>query len=256
MSRPMSSCTRIALALTFAISVPAHSEWNEPFEIRLPEPLRSLKLAAGVDVQRWADEHGLALTRTLPLGRRGNVLEFEASDETWQALEPTVCGDARVTQCGLPACQKIQLEGTVGAEDATSVRGRLVKNPPELVPVPDEADLAAGSCRGAPLVPLTPPGAEVGGDVVIDLDLRNKNSGKTGVPIDAKPASLDAADIEPAVQPATQDAPPEHVVKNKGFEFDVTGSFAAVDVLNLHLDQLPTDTTEWSLMVGAGCNQV
>ncbi|MDH3643434.1 MAG: hypothetical protein OES38_15125, partial [Gammaproteobacteria bacterium] len=159
------------------VTANAKDQWQEPFDISLPERARTILLKRGADPVAVAKQMGLGEFRVLSRGRQGSMVETRLDDQAWQQLENTACQDPLIEGCETTGCQAIQLqpqlegEATPGSDQgADAVQARLVRNPPELVPVPDEADLEAGTCSGPPLIPPLAGPAGVGpGEIMLDL---------------------------------------------------------------------------------------
>lgn len=311
----------------------AKDQWQEPFNISLPERARTILLKPGADPAAVAEQMGLGEFRVLPRGRQGSMVETRLDDQAWQQLENTACIDPLIEGCETTGCQAIQLqpqlqgEATPGSDQgAGAVQARLVRNPPELVPVPDEADLEAGTCSGPPLIPpLAGPAGAGPGEIMLDLRGLPGNGGSGGVsPSGGTGAPAPATSIPgPATEPGTvalpraetsatdaggaasgsgpggQPGPGDSVVADaeatdvpgsaddtgatdtagstepagtiegvepgqatasavarRSFEFVLNSRFNPLGGVQLGTDELPDDTSDWSLVVGAGCSEV
>jgi len=222
-------------ALVCLLGVDSHADpkadWLEPFNITLPELARTILLKRGADPLSLARELGLDNYRVLSRGRQGSILETHLNEDEWQRLQQSACDGASfgdwVEACETASCQAVQLQGDAipgSSSGAQEVQARLVRNPPELLPLPDEADPEAGTCSGPPLIPpLAGPGAPRPGDLVLDLRV-------TG------PEGANAV--------------------RRSFEFVLNSRFNPVGGVQLGTDELPADTSEWSLVVAARCAEV
>lgn len=217
--------------------------WQQPFELRLPDPVRTLTLDSNTDARDWILKNRLDQARVVPFGRRGAIVEVAMDDAAWESAQADLCAQPEVSSCEATACQAIQFDGVVSpGEGRTSeqVQARLVKNPPERVPLPDEVsgdDEAggSGSCKGPPLIPpLDSAGTGVGGNVSVDLSLIDAIDG--GVSGNSARRSGTAA--------------------RRAFEFPLLSGSGAQGVANFATDQLPEDTSDWTLVAGAGCSEV
>jgi hypothetical protein len=248
-----------AFALVCLSCVESHAdpraEWLEPFNITLPEVARTILLRHGADAQSLAKDLGLQNYTLLSRGSQGSILETRMNADDWQRVQQSACKDASfgdwVEGCETTSCQAVQLQGDAtpaGVQDAQQVQARLVRNPPELVDVPDDADLEAGTCSGMPLIPplagpgAAGPGVAIPGDLVVDL--RALGGSRDGSAADGqRPRS------EPASAVATD-------VVRRSFEFVLDSRFNPNGGMRFGTDELPADTSEWSLVVAAGCSEV
>ncbi|MGE0621593.1 MAG: S8 family serine peptidase [Pseudomonadales bacterium] len=243
--------------------------WRQPFAIELPAPTRTIALRPRTDVTAFAAANGLDGARAVPMGRRGTLLEVSMDDATWEARQGELCSGPDVAGCDTAVCQGIQLAGSASPPDGygpEAVQARLVRNPPESVNVPDEPTGEAGSCQGPPLLPPLDEAAAAGTgqNLTIDLTLLDRavdaegdaatdrapdvaGEAGTAAPADGDPA---AADVAAAGGPAA--AQP----RKRAFEFNVTSGFNPLGGVDLGTDTLPADTSDWTLVVGAGCTEV
>ncbi|MCZ6709989.1 MAG: S8 family serine peptidase, partial [Gammaproteobacteria bacterium] len=241
-------------ALVCLLCVESHAdpraEWLEPFNITLPEVARTILLRRGADARSLARDLGLQNYTVLSRGSQGSILETRMNEDDWQRLQQSACKGASfgdwVEGCETASCQAVQLQGDAtpaSAQDAQQVQARLVRNPPELVDVPDDADLEAGTCSGMPLIPpLAGPGAAGPGDLVLDLQALGGSrdvSAPDGQRQQSEPTSAVAADVV-----------------RRSFEFVLDSRFNPNGGMRLGTDELPADTSEWSLVVAARCSEV
>jgi subtilisin family serine protease len=281
--------------------------WTQPFELKLPEPTRTITLVPQADAQRFLDDHGIEGASITPLGQAGSLVEAPMDDDAWQTLSDEVCGLGDVTACDTAVCQGIQLAGTAepGSQfSAQAVQARLVQNPPEAPELPEELDGDAGTCHGPPLIPELdqPAAAGTGRDLTIDLSVIGTHDNATATPpgVDdagAPPSPEPEATVEAGVQEvanaeaqaaaddasapdsgegataateettgevaATEDTADADsagggagTLSKQGFQFALKSGFNALGGVNLGTDELPADTSEWTLVVGAGCTEV
>ncbi len=262
--------------------------WREPFTIELPAPTRTITLRPRTDVAAFTAAKGLDGARVVPMGRNGTLLEVPMDEQTWNDREGELCSGPDVAGCDTAVCQSIQLAGSATAPDGygpEAVQARLVRNPPESLNVPDEPTGEAGTCRGPPLVPpLDEAAAGTGQNVTIDLTLLDQNKDSAGAVVDksmdtstaaASPAAASgsaatdgatqAAGAEGVAQTAAADAdatagsaaePAAAAPQKRSFAFNVLSQFNPLGGVNLGTDDLPADTSDWTLVVGAGCTEV
>ncbi|MCZ6619389.1 MAG: S8 family serine peptidase, partial [Gammaproteobacteria bacterium] len=222
-------------------------DWEAPFDIVLPEPARNILLKAGVNAVEWARNQGIEAFSLIPRGRQGTILETRLNEEEWQQLQARACTDPGVDGCETVACQTIQFEGDVTAGDgsAQTLKGRLVRNSPELLPVPDDADLKAISCARAPLLTGLDAAGTGEGNLVLDLEfVSDKISDKT----------LDAAQQQvPGEGAQITEA---QLGEKRAFQFNLNSTFTGSGSVRFDSEQLPADTSDWTLVVGVGCSEV
>lgn len=224
-----------------ALPSTAAADWSSPFRVRLPEPVRQIRLQPGADAQQWASARGLEQYRTLYQGSQGAILETSMSESSWQSFQSRACSEGSGAACETAACQSIQFEGEVtpgeGA-NAQAVKARLVRHAPERVPVADEAGAAAASCGNPAALPaLDDAAAGLGQDISIDLRITDRH--RTSTPRDAAP-------VEPAATDAAQ----------RSFQFTIDRGFNTMGGASLDAEAVPADTSDWSLVVSAGCSDV
>ncbi len=288
--RTLNSTTRLLTLATVGLLVASPAAraddpaWQAPFTLKLPETIRTIVLRPRTDAAEFAANHGLThpATRIVPMGRGASALEMPMDDAAWKAVQSGACADRDVASCETSVCQGIQLNGSAepgSQQNAEAIQARLIRNAPETLPVPDPDNPEAGSCRGEPLIPpLDETGAVASGqNVTLDLTLLDTPDGadraagsgaaRSGVDPTAGPATesalgesgtvgagasaatTDPASADPASAPADAPGP-------RSFEFSVSSLFNPNGGINLGTDQLPADTSDWTLVVGAGCSEV
>ena len=272
--------------------------WQEPFELQLPEPTRTISLKTRVDTAGFLTDHGIDGASVVPMGRSGTMVEVAMSDSEWETLADQVCELDGVTGCGTTVCQSIQLTGSAEPGDQYSpeaVQARLVQQPPEGLPdIPEDADGEAGTCHGPPLIPPLDQAAASGAGQNLTIDLSLIESDTDSALDKAVGKSLDAVPSEPEVPPeelaeselaesggeAVADPAMDTDVETdgdtesseagesvagetaaasaavKGFRFSLKSSFNPTGGVDLGTDDLPADTTDWTLVVGAGCTEI
>jgi len=233
-------CTAAVIAPLMFGSLPAaadaRSDWQTPFDIVLPEAARTILLKPGADAGELAQALGLTQFRVLARGRQGSMLETRLNEADWQRVQQAACAGSAfadaVEACETAACQTIQLQGVAtpgSGQRPDTLEARLVRNPPEMVPMPAAADPEAGSCSGPPLIP---PLAEAGsGDLTLAVRMPGGSADDS-----AAPARVDGA--------------------RRSFEFGLDSRFDPRGGVQLGTDVLPDDTSDWSLVAGAGCSEV
>lgn len=246
------------LALAAPVADATDAAWQAPFTLQLPETVRTIVLRPRTDPVEFAAEHGLAGARIVPMGRGASALEMPMEDTAWEAVQSGACTSRDVAGCESATCQGIQLHGSAAPgsdQSAEAIQARLVKNAPETVLVPDPANPEAGSCRGAPLVPPLDETSALatGQNVTIDLSLLDSPGGVTDKTADVT-ANPELATADPAAAPAEPGAAAEPA--RRSFEFSVSSLFNPAGGVDLGTDQLPADTSDWTLVVGAGCSEV
>lgn len=258
MTRPASLLTAVILLIALPAASRAAEEvvaaaWHEPFALTLPAPTRTIALRPRTDVAAFTAAKGLDDARVVPLGRRGTLLEIPMDEAAWTAREGELCSGPDVAGCGTAVCQGIQLAGSAAAPEGygpEAIQARLVRNPPESVTVPDEPTGEAGTCQGPPLVPpLDEAAAGAGQNVTIDLTVLEEVPGTAGA-VDKESDTVQGAEATPDITATT--APP----RKRSFEFNVGSQFNPLGGVNLGTDELPADTSDWTLVVGAGCTEV
>jgi subtilisin family serine protease len=246
------------LALAAPVADATDAAWQAPFTLQLPETVRTIVLRPRTDPVEFAADHGLTGARIVPMGRGASALEMPMEDTAWEAVQSGACTDRDVAGCESATCQGIQLRGSAAPgsdQSAEAIQARLVRNAPETVLVPDPANPEAGSCRGAPVVlPLDETSAlATGQNVTIDLSLLDSPGGVTDKTADVT-ANPELATADPAAAPAEPGAAAEPA--RRSFEFSVSSLFNPAGGVDLGTDQLPADTSDWTLVVGAGCSEV
>ena len=278
------TATAALLLYTGSLVQADDTTWQEPFSLQLPETVRTIVLRPRTDAAEFAARHGLTDARVVPMGRGASALEVPMEDGAWENIQASACADRDVASCESSVCQGIQLNGSAAPgsqQNAEAIQARLVKNAPEVLVVPDPTNPEAGSCRGAPLVPpLDETGAIASGQNVT-IDLSVLDSGGTPEVNKTKDATADSVTVaeggpvgdagaagegtvgesalseDPAGPTDTADAaevPAEPA--RKSFEFSVASLFNPNGGVDLGTDQLPADTSDWTLVVGAGCSEV
>jgi antitoxin (DNA-binding transcriptional repressor) of toxin-antitoxin stability system len=283
----MTESPKFAIALftlLWTLGVQAQEEerlaWEQPFELTLPEPTRAITLDTGTDPTAFLAEQGLAAARVVPLGRSGSLVELAMDEDQWQTVSDQVCGLPGVSACETVACQGIQLAGSAepGSQySAAAVQARLVQNAPEGSSIPDAPEGEAGTCKGPPLIPPLDQAAASGAgqNLTIDLSQISEISGSesgagstsegsaSGAGSDA---AEEVADAVPGLAEAPSVAEGEPMTADtgaastdagqRGFRFSLDSGFNPAGGVDLGTDRLPEDTTDWTLVVGAGCTEV
>lgn len=334
------TCLLLGLGSAATAAADAARDWQEPFDISLPELARTILLKPGADAKSLAEQLGLGQYSVLSRGRQGSMLETRMNEEEWQRLQQTACNgsgfEMSVQACETASCQAIELQGeaTPGSEQgAQQVQARLVRNPPELVPLPDPTVPEAGTCSGPPLVPSLE-GPVSPRDLRLDLGMLSDLRGSGGDPTMAQPApaqkgpsvaaaqdadrgtysgadgapggASDAPGSDPGgplaetgvetgtetgtatgaetstetgavtsaetgAEPGAEPGPSPEAVDGVGadapttvvadaarrsFAFALNSRFNPLGGVQLGADELPADTSDWSLVVGAGCSEV
>lgn len=251
------------LAGQIALAADDRSAWQEPFALTLPETTRTIALRPGTDAAGFLTANGLEDARVIPLGGRGSLVEVAADDESWQALSDRVCSSPDVTSCDSAVCQGIQLSGSAAPGSAygvEAVQARLVHNPPESAELPDPPEGEAGTCQGPPIIPPLDQAAGAAGpgqNLTIDLTLLDSDGGAKAATDPGSTtetsAGAEVAATDADAAPGAADAPP---ARRPGFQFSLRSRFNPSGGLDLGTDELPADTTDWTLVVGAGCTEV
>jgi hypothetical protein len=245
----------------------AVAAWDSPFSLTLPAPARSIVLRAGTDAQAWIARNQLGGAHLVSRSPAGSTVDVDLTDDAWAAVQNRLCGQPEVAACETATCAAIQLRGDVdGGPDRgpDAIQARLVRNPPERVPLPSEAAGEAGSCTGPALLPPLDTSDSAAGVQNLTLDLRgaDQSSGVSTVAPDVGASSAGTTDSAPA--PAEPGAEPGGTPSGaagetgarRSFEFDVGSSFNAGGGITLGTADVPADTTDWTLEVGAGCASV
>lgn len=272
------SSTLVLLTVLAVAAVPAaradDATWQAPFSLQLPETVRTIVLRPRTDAAEFAGRYNLEGARVIPMGRGASALEMPMEDTAWEAVQSGACSDRDVASCESSVCQGIQLKGSAAPgsqQSAEAIQARLVRNAPETVVVPDPANPDTGSCRGAPLIPpLDEAGAVASGqNVSIDLSLLDADGGSRTVAdktadttgsLDSSttagdPASGESAEAASGMAQADSAGAPAEPAR-RSFEFSVNSLFNPAGGVDLGTDQLPADTSDWTLVVGAGCSEV
>ncbi|MEM8767537.1 MAG: S8 family serine peptidase [Pseudomonadota bacterium] len=286
----------LPLASPAAESDDQAAAWDQSIDVQLPPPTRTITLKPRTDAAEFTDRHGLDGARITPLGRSaGSLIEVPMDEEAWALAEQQLCGGGDVMSCGTAACQRIQFAASAnpgGELTAEAIEARIVRNPPERVATADPSE-AGGSCQGSPLVPPLEESAAAGTGQTPNLDLglldsgasRSGNaqgtteardagtpdsSGATGsasisnsdsaVAANAadgtRASSTDAAASAEAELAGAEATSPAAPASKQSFAFDVSQAFNAVGGLDLGSDALPADTSDYTLVIGAGCSEV
>ena len=263
MSRRTLFTTLAVLAAAGPVSAGAPGDWQAPFSLDLPAPPRQVSLAAGLDPARWAGEAGLDGFRLLYRGPGGSILQAPMTDTDWQAFQAERCAAPGV-RCETAACRGIQFRGSVdpGAHGGPDgVTARLVRSEPELDPLDGDGEGDAAMCRRP--VALAGPDRAAGSslDLTLDIDGRSGSRASSATAVDAadaapgaEPPAVDASAAGPdgAPSPETSAAP----AAARSFAFTLERGFDALGGASLAGERLPDDTSDWSLMVNAGCTAV
>ncbi len=238
-----------------ALQADSKSDWQAPFAITLPETARNILLNTRVDAAAWARGKGIEEFSVIPRGRQGSILETRLSEEKWQQFQVDACTDPGVDACETVACQAIQFEGDVvaGGDSAQTLKARLVKKPPELIPVPDDADLEAVSCTRVPLLAVPQAAGAGEGNLVLDLQFisdedRSRSAQRTDKTEDTARQQVASKGIQTGVQTGSGE--------RRSFEFKLHSTFTGSGSVRFESEQLPADTSDWTLVVGEGCNEV
>lgn len=251
----------LAVLCLVGIALPARAvdpvdAWRAPFALNLPEPTRSISLKPRTDAIAFAASHGLQAARIVPMGRAGSVLEMPMDDAAWEQVQQSTCAAPEVAGCETTVCQGIQFAGSAtpgGEYAAEAVQARLVHNPPETVNVPDEPDGEAGTCQGPPLVPplddTAAAGTGTGQSLNIDLTVLESDADGSGT---GNVTAPEAGAATPEASGGTDASPPGP----HSFRFNVNSRFNPAGGVDLGTDDLPADTSDWTLVVGAGCTEV
>ncbi|MEZ5551963.1 MAG: S8 family serine peptidase [Pseudomonadales bacterium] len=237
MNKPLLGALLLALpAAGLAKGAEEAAAWAQPFKLQLPPPARQLILAPDVDATTWVAAKGLNAARILPRGRQGAIVELPMEDTAWAQVQESLCGSPEVSSCETSVCQTVQLQGEIaapGSEDAGGVQARLVKNPPETVPEPGDAE--SGTCRGpalAGLLDAADPAA--GSGLTLDLSVIGRDGGSSNSrPQGSAPAA-----------------------GKRSFELALQRRAGASGSTSLSAEALPADTSDWTLVAGADCAEV
>lgn len=237
-----------------ALQADSKSDWQVPFAITLPETARNILLKTRVDAAAWARSKGIEEFSVIPRGRQGSILETRLSEEKWQQFQVDACTDPGVDACETVACQAIQFEGEVvaGGDSAQTLKARLVKKPPELVPVPDDAGLEAVSCTRVPLLAVPQAAGAGEGNLVLDLEFISDEDQSRSAQRSDKTEDGAQQQVAKGSQTGAQTGTGER----RSFEFKLHSTFTGSGSVRFDSEQLPTDTSDWILVVGEGCNEV
>ena len=96
------------LLFTAPISWADDSAWQAPFNLQLPETVRTIVLRPRTDAAEFAADHGLTGARIVPMGRGTSALEMPMDDTAWEAVQSGACSDRDVASCESSVCQGIQ----------------------------------------------------------------------------------------------------------------------------------------------------
>jgi hypothetical protein len=263
--------------------------WRQPLEITLPEPTRNVVLASMVDAADWVVTNGIEDARLVRQGRQ-TLVQFGMSDEAWSQQQPELCQQSGVSACESTTCQTIQFSATAtNAQDAEAVKARIVKNAPELNEM-DADDGAGGMCTAAPLAALAANETGAGTNLALDLDLRKRGGASRSSDITANPDTAVAPGAAPndtfssaPAQPADATTPANTISTSEAAldsenlaattadlddpysadgselvsaDFQLQVGSNVTDGAALRSDHLPSDTSEYSLLVGEGCQTV
>ena len=243
----------ISLVAVSSNAASARLTWAEAFEITLPEPARNIVLSPQTDVQSWLLQHGLENASVTKLGRR-HLVEVAMSTETWEARKQTLCGDSSVVSCESATCAGIKLNGDVqsGSQySANSVQARLVKNTPEDLPEKPDEEGEAGTCSGAPVALLLDSADAAAQNFNLDLSALD-NAGQRQNSIE-KPGEV-SNQTEPFQ--SSSDSGSKNPPNKRGLEYHLNANFNSAGGVSLGSEQLPSDTSDWTMVVGAGCTEV
>jgi len=234
-------------------SADAVSEWSEALIATLPPPARLVSLRPGGDARALLDRYAIMDGRVFR-SSEGPVIELERADADWQALQSTLCSDPQVAACEASACQGIQFDAEVQpgvGRDPGAIEARIAHAPPEDLPPTQEGE--AGSCRGAPLLPPLDASAGVAGeaDAVVDLQPLVEANRATSRRVSAE-RSTDASQSQ--TDSMTQGADAHSA--GRGFAVTVDTAFDVRGGVSLAATNLPDDTSNWRLLIGADCGQI
>ena len=220
------------------------AEWRKPLRLELPETTRNIILSGNIDAEAWADQHGITDAAFIRQGRQ-TLVQCPMSDEIWSAREDALCSAAGVVSCSRSVCQNIQFETTAGnVRNEEAVKARIVRKPPPLEETTAALSEEGGMCRMNRLLPrLDSSDPAPGQDLALQLDLREAP--------DAGPSPPDSAVADETAQPSLT---AEQAPVAPDFAMQVHNKFG--DALRLSTDQIPADTTDYTLMVGEGCREV
>ena len=268
----------VSLASLSVFGADERFSWKEPFSIQLPEPARTFVLHAGNDPLIWASDNGLQGARVYFLGDRGSIVEVPISDERWQRSEDLLCAQSAVSSCETAVCQAIQFSGEAqpGSQySAERVQARLVRNKPEDFPVVDGGGGKAGSCQGPALLPpLQSADGGALGEISLDLsvfdtDPATKATVESKVEQQVEPqdgqlvgelpendvAEISGGNTSDISADVTSDTTGRGSAK-RGLEILLNTRFTPSGGVSVESEGLPDDTTNWTLVVGAGCSEV
>ncbi len=267
--------------------------WDQGINIQLPPTTRTITLKPRADAAEFSSRHGLDGARITPLGRgAGSLIEVPMDEEDWAQAERQLCGAGDVMSCGTAACQGIQFAASAspgGELSAEAIEARIVRNPPERVASADPSE-AGGSCKGSPLLPPLEESAAAGAGQTPSLDLslldtgagRGPGGDTQSAPTAEGTIALEASGTDVGAPGAAGDTPDgalateaeatggasagtgsavanstgNAAAPKQSFAFDVSKAFNAVGGLDLGGDELPADTSDYTLVIGAGCSEV
>ncbi len=152
-----------SLCLLLAISSAAAStnneyaqQWQQPLQITLPEPTRSVLLSSMVEPAQWLAEHNITDAQLLRQGR-STMVQFPMSEENWAMREEALCGSPGVAACDAGACKTIMFRAQAGnASDTEKVKARIIETPPDIEET-ETLEENGGVCRSIVPPPLLPP---------------------------------------------------------------------------------------------------
>jgi subtilisin family serine protease len=251
--RALIGAASLLTALPAAATPPP--DWQAPLALELPAPARQIRLAPGTEPADWAERVGLGQHRVVYRGGQGSILETAMTDADWQALAARACSDG-TARCETTACQAIQLAGNVTPPEgsgAAAVQARLVQVPPEHAPVADEPTAEAARCRN-PAALAVPDSAAAGRGADITLDIEIADGGSASGKATPEPGETPDPDAPTSsTGSATGAAAPQ---ADTGFAFSVARGFDPAGGASLSAERVPADSSDWTLMVSAGCSEV
>ncbi|MEQ9452279.1 MAG: S8 family serine peptidase [Pseudomonadales bacterium] len=238
--------------------------WEQPLQVELPAPTRSIVLRRGVEVAGWLKEHGLADASVTRIGQQ-TLVQTRMDDAAWSQVEPDACRHAGVAACETASCQAIQLQSQIaGVKQSEKLKARIVPKQRTLA-VP-AADDEANMCR-APAPGGFNESTQSGEQLVLeipDLELGERRSSTARSQAEtatAEPATSELATTDPAAAeladeqpPADYEAPAEAAAQGaRSFTLNMNafGTQPGFSAQNL-----PADTSDYDLLIGEGCREV
>lgn len=210
--------------------------WQEPANLTLPAPARSLVLASHIDAPQWLSQNLLDDARLLPQGRT-TLVQFNMPEAQWQQQQAELCGQPGISECNVDACQSIQLNSSISnVSNAERVQARIVANPPTLDSIPAHNSEQSTCSVAAALPELDSPTDGAGINLNLDLQALAENTQDRSTQASRDPYAPDA---QPAVRAAD-------------FALKLVPDFGGQALLQS--TEIPADTTGYSVNVGDGCS--